>query len=126
MNTKEEQGGRRFQQLWIAGVKTHFPGAPEGYSKSWEKTDEWEQQSAATVYQQVRQFVLVGQTLRLSRKQKGQFVCMCWIAQIFKHISHPKESYITDWDQLPAWHQETYADIFEGIEAAVLQEAAYV
>lgn len=53
---------------------------------------------------------------RLSRVQKGRFVALCWIGQIFKHIPDPKPSYVADWDDLPQWQQETDADIFELIE----------
>jgi len=79
---------------------------------------EWEQQSAIAVYEQVHQFILAtaGQTQHLSREQKGRFVCLCWIGQIFKHFPEPKASYIADWESLPPWQQETDADIFEAIE----------
>ena len=126
MMTDRESGGRFFREAWIAGVKRHYPDAPkEGYIAPWEALSQWERESAIAVYAQVRQFVLVTgrQTARLSREQKGRFISLCWIGQIFKHFSDPKESYIADWDALPLWQRETDADIFEAIEQAVLQEA---
>lgn len=66
----------------------------------------------------MRQFVEVsaGNTSKLTRSQKGRFVALCWIAQIYKHIPDPKPAYVADWDDLPAWQQETDADIFEHLE----------
>ena len=40
-------------------------------------------------------------TAKLTRAQKGRFVALCWIAQIYKHIADPKPSYVADWDDLP-------------------------
>jgi hypothetical protein len=120
----KETDGQLFREAWIAGVKKHFPGTPKpGYIAPWGEMSTWEQESASTVYEQVQQFVQVagGKTTRLSREQKGRFVCLCWIGQIFKHFSDPKPSYAADWEELPAWQQETDADIFESIEAATLQ-----
>jgi hypothetical protein len=118
------EGGQLFREAWIAGVKRHYPGTPkEGYIAPWPSMQEWEQQSAIAVYEQVRQFILVttGQTQRLSREQKSRFVALCWIGQIYKHFDQPKESYVSDWEHLPSWQQETDADIFETIEKATLQ-----
>ncbi len=123
MNREEE--GRLFREAWIAGVHKHYPGAPKpGYVVPWEEMQEWEQQAAIATYEQVRQFVLLtnGCTQRLSREQKSRFVCLCWIGQIYRHFATPKESYVADWEQLPAWQRETDADIFETIERAVQQE----
>lgn len=126
MDTSEN--GRFFRDAWIAGVKQHYPGTPkEGYIAPWEATAQWEQESASAVYQQVRQFVTLsgGKTTCLSREQKGRFVCLCWIVQVFKHIPNPKPSYIADWDEIPVWQRETDADIFEAIERRELpQEVA--
>ncbi|MFI6678736.1 hypothetical protein [Kribbella sp. NPDC050470] len=111
--------GRIFREAWIAGVTKHYPGAPKpGYVAPWEDTPDWERESAAAVYEQVRAFVKVseGSTSRLSREQKGRFVALCWIAQIYRHIPNPKPSYVADWDDLPAWQRETDSDIFERIE----------
>ena len=70
------------------------------------------------MYEQVRAFVEVseGNTTKLSREQKGRFVALCWIAQIYRHFPDPKPSYVADWDDLPGWQRETDADIFERIE----------
>jgi len=111
--------GRIFREAWIAGVRKHYAGEPKaGYITPWEDTPDWERASAAAVYEQVRTFVELsnGQTAKLSREQKGRFVALCWIAQIYKHIPDPKLSYVADWDDLPTWQQETDADIFEQIE----------
>ncbi|WUJ74689.1 hypothetical protein OG809_15780 [Kribbella soli] len=113
--------GRIFREAWIAGVRKHYPGEPKpGYIAPWEDTPDWERESAAAVYDQVRAFVEVseGKTGKLSREQKGRFVALCWIAQIHRHIPDPKPSYVADWDNLPAWQRETDADIFEQIESA--------
>lgn len=114
--------GRIFREAWIAGVEKHFPGEPKpGYITPWDETPEWERESAAAVFGQVRDFVRVsgGQTAKLSREQKGRFVALCWIAQIHKHIENPKPGYVADWDALPEWQQQTDADIFEAIEQTV-------
>lgn len=121
----QEQGGRFFRDAWIAGVKQYYEGTPkEGYIAPWEAMSSWEQESAQAVYEQVRQFVVLtnGQTKALSREQKGRFVCLCWIGQILRHFSEPKESYIADWERLPRWQQETDSDIFEAIEQHAIQE----
>jgi hypothetical protein len=119
------QDGQFFREAWIAGVKRHYEGTPKpSYISPWQDMQEWEQASAIAVYQQVRQFVELstGQTQHLSREQRGRFVCLCWIAQIWKHIASPKPSYVADWEMLPAWQQETDADIFDAIEQATLQK----
>ncbi|MEU9047953.1 MULTISPECIES: hypothetical protein [unclassified Kitasatospora] len=42
------------------------------------------------------------------------------IAGVCKHLpGDPKPGYITPWDELPKWQQETDADIFETIERTV-------
>ena len=115
--------GRIFREAWIAGVIKHYPGEPKpGYIAPWEETPEWERESAAAVYAQVESFVRVsdGNTQKLTREQKGRFVALCWIAQIYRHIADPKPGYVADWDVLPQWQQETDADIFEQIEGASL------
>jgi hypothetical protein len=111
--------GRLFREAWIAGVRQHFPGEPKpGYVTPWEETAEWERVSAAAVYAQVQAFVQLagGGTAQLSRSQKGRFVALCWIGQIYKHFADPKQSYVSDWEDLPSWQRETDADIFESIE----------
>ena len=84
-----EAGGRAFREAWIAGVKRHYPGVPkDSYIADWDQTPDWERSSAAAVYDQVHAFVLAtdGRTDKLSRDQKGRFVALCWIGQIFKHF----------------------------------------
>ncbi|MFC5183588.1 hypothetical protein [Actinomadura harenae] len=115
----QTEGGRVFREAWIAGVRKHFPGDPKpGYVAPWDTTPDWERQAASAVYSQVAHFVALadGATANLSRQQKGQFVALCWIAQIYKQIPNPKPSYVADWSNLPTWQQETDSDIFEEIE----------
>lgn len=118
-----EEPGRVFREAWIAGVRKHYPGEPKpGYVTPWDDTPEWERDSAAAVYEQVRQFIEAadGATAKLTREQKGRFVALCWIAQIFKHFPNPKASYVADWSDIPEWHQETDSDIFEHIEQTLV------
>ena len=115
-----EQYGRIFRNAWIAGVKAHYPGEPKsGYIAPWEETPEWERDAAATVCGQVADFIRVssGNADKLTREQKGRFVSLCWIAQIYKHFPDPKPSYVADWGEQPEWQRETNADIFEAIAA---------
>lgn len=117
MGTEE---GRLFREAWIAGVQQHYPGEPKpGYITPWDDTPAWERDSATAVYQQVKTFITAtdGATAKLTREQKGRFVALCWIGQIYKHFPDPKRSYVADWDELPQWQRETDADIFERIEA---------
>jgi hypothetical protein len=119
--TLPNEQGRVFREAWIAGVKKYFPGEPKSsYITPWDQTPEWERDSAAAVYDQVRAFVEAtnGRTSKLTRAQKGRFVSLCWMGQIYKHIPDPKPAYVADWDDLPEWQQETDADIFEHIEQA--------
>jgi hypothetical protein len=114
-----DNAGRVFRDAWIAGVTKHYPGDPKpGYIAPWDQTPEWERASAAAVCQQVRDLLATssGAAAKLTRTQKGRFVALCWTAQIYKHFPDPKPSYVADWDDLPAWQQETDADIFEHIE----------
>ncbi|WP_405978980.1 hypothetical protein [Streptomyces sp. NBC_00158] len=116
----QTEGARLFREAWIAGVRQHFPGEPKaGYVTPWEHMPQWEREAAGAVYAQVRQFVEVATTARLSREQKGRFVATCWTAQMFKHFEDPKPGYVADWPDLPAWQQETDADTFEAIEKAI-------
>lgn len=114
-----EAHGRLFREAWIAGVTTHYPGEPKpGYIAPWEDTPQWEREAAAAVYGQVRDFVSVsgGNASKLTREQKGRFVSLCWIAQIYKHIPDPKPSYVADWNEQPEWQRETNSDVFEAVE----------
>ena len=86
-------GGQTFREAWIAGVKKHYPGTPKpSYISPWADMPNWEQQSATAVYDQVRHFIATsgGAASRLTRAQKGRFVALCWIAQIFKHVPDPE------------------------------------
>lgn len=114
--------GQVFREAWIAGVRRHYPGEPKpSYVTPWEATPEWERAAAAAVYGQVRAFVATtdGHTAKLTREQRGRFVALCWLGQVFKHIPNPKPGYVADWDQLPEWQRETNADIFEHVERHV-------
>jgi hypothetical protein len=114
-----DEPGRIFRDAWIAGVKKHYPGEPKpSYITPWQETPEWERQAAAAVYGQVRDFIEIsdGNASKLTREQKGRFVAICWIAQIYRHIESPKPGYVADWRDLPEWQRETDADIFEAIE----------
>ena len=111
--------GRVFREAWIEGIRRHYPGEPKsGYVTPWEDTPDWERESAAAVYDQVRAFIEAtgGRATMLTREQKGQFVAVCWAGQIFRHFDDPKASYVAGWAELPTWQQETDADIFERIE----------
>src|SRR6185312_7337320 len=73
----------------------HYPGEPKpSYISPWDETPEWERESAAAVYDQVRAFIETtdGGTAKLTRSQKGRFVALCWIGQIFKTLPRPKAS----------------------------------
>ncbi|GAA0589336.1 hypothetical protein GCM10010174_00210 [Kutzneria viridogrisea] len=115
----QTDGGKVFREAWIAGVTKHYPGDPKpGYIAPWADTPDWERAAATAVYDQVRAFIdaTAGNAAKLTRPQKGRFVALCWIGQIHKHFSDPKPAYVADWADLPAWQQETDADIFEHIE----------
>ncbi|MFD0857213.1 hypothetical protein ACFQ07_33730 [Actinomadura adrarensis] len=117
--TQQDETGRIFREAWISGVRRYYPGEPKpGYVAPWEDTPDWERQAATAVYRQVAEFVSIsnGATAKLTREQKGRFVALCWVAQIYKHIPDPKPSYVADWEALPEWQQQTDADIFEQIE----------
>ncbi|MER5882458.1 hypothetical protein ABT160_01375 [Streptomyces sp. NPDC001941] len=117
----EGEGARLFREAWISGVRQHFPGEPKpGYVTPWEATPQWERDAAGVVYEQVRHFVEAsgGHAARLSREQKSRFLATCWTAQMYKHFDDPKPGYVADRPDLPAWQQETDADIFEAIERA--------
>ncbi|GIJ48712.1 hypothetical protein Val02_55980 [Virgisporangium aliadipatigenens] len=116
--TEGVDGGRIFRAAWIAGVRRHFPGEPKAsYVTPWEDTPEWERRAAAAVYEQVRSFLAVtdGAATKLSREQKGRFVALCWIGQMYAHFGDPKPAYVADWSAMPEWQRETDADIFDHI-----------
>jgi hypothetical protein len=117
-----DAAGRLFRTAWVDGVMRHYPGTPKaGYVGPWDDMPEWERDSARTVAGLIAQLVDAsdGGTAGLSREQRSQFVATAWIAQIYKHFPDPKPSYVTPWPDLPAWQQETDADIFDVIEQAV-------
>ncbi|MFG1683451.1 hypothetical protein ACGFNP_25005 [Nonomuraea sp. NPDC049269] len=117
-----QEPGRLFREAWIDSVRKHFPGEPKpSYITPWEETPDWERSCAAAVEEQVRAFVdaAAGQTAKLTREQRGRFVAICWLGQIYKHVADPKPSYVADWDDLPEWQRETDADIFDHIEQAL-------
>lgn len=119
MEIMDEKAGHAFRKAWIIGVRTHFPGVPkDGYVVPWEDMPQWERESAAAVFHQVRTFIeQTGKAaLRLSLNQKSQYVALCWTAQVFKHFPSPKPSYVAEWSNLPEWHKSTNADIFLFIE----------
>ncbi|PYC73582.1 hypothetical protein C7C46_25165 [Streptomyces tateyamensis] len=114
--------GEFFRELWVEGVKKHFPGEPKaGYVVPWAQTPAWERASAAAVHQLVADLVRLseGGASKLSREQKGRFVALCWTAQIYRHFEDPKPGYVADWEDLPAWQRETDSDIFERIEQSL-------
>jgi len=102
----------------LRGTQDYRGGPKASYITPWDETPDWERVSATAVYEQVRAFVDAtdGHTAKLTRAQKGRFVALCWIGQIYKHIAEPKAAYVADWDDPPHWQQETDADIFEHIE----------
>ncbi|HEX5495032.1 MAG TPA: hypothetical protein VFX70_10710 [Mycobacteriales bacterium] len=121
-NHVDDERGRVFREAWVAGVTRHYPGEPKpGYVAGWEHTPDWERASATAVYDQVVTFLrgTDGAAAKLTRAQKGRFVALCWIGQIYRRFPDPKAAYVADWDDLPAWQRETDADIFESIEQQV-------
>jgi hypothetical protein len=88
----------------------------------------WEKESAIAVYEQIKQLVMLtgGKSQKLTQEQKGRFVCLCWIAQIYKYIPEPKPAYVADWEQLPEWQRCTDIAIFEAIERQVVEESMLV
>lgn len=116
---QDDERGRIFREAWIAGVAKHYPGKPKpGYVAPWEEMLDWEKASATATYGQVLAFLQATDRAasKLTRAQKGNFVALCWIGQVFRHFPDPKPSYVADWGELPSWQQETDADIFERIE----------
>lgn len=117
--------GQMFRNAWIEGVKRHYPGHPKpGYITPWEDTADWERTAAAAVCRQVLAFIEVtaGAVAKLSREQRGRFIALCWTAQVYRAFPDPKPSYVTDWNELPAWQQEVDADIFDAIEQAAADD----
>ncbi|MET8875719.1 hypothetical protein [Nocardia sp. NPDC004604] len=88
---------------------------------------EWEQASAIAVYKQIAGFIDTtgGATSNLTEEQRGRFVALCWIGQIYKHIANPKPSYVADWDELPEWQQRVDAAIFDAVEASLTTTSSH-
>lgn len=110
--------GRLFREAWIAGVTRHYPGEPKpSYVAAWEDTPEWEQHAATAVCGQVLAFIQAsdGAVSKLTREQRGRFIALCWIAQIYRAFPNPKPAYVADWDAMPPWQQHVDADIFDTI-----------
>jgi hypothetical protein len=82
-----------------------------------EQTPDWERFCAAAAETMVRTLFdsSDGAAGRLTDVQKGQFVAACWNAQIYRHVSDPKPSYVAPWEQLPDWQQRVDAAIFNAI-----------
>lgn len=124
---EQEKGGRFFREQWIAGVKKHYPGtAKPGYIAPWEGMQMWEQQAALSVYEQVRAFVHAGyqpeNIVHLSREQAGRLVSALWNGEVYRNYPEkPKAGYVAPYDELPAWQQETDADIYAAIEIQTLR-----
>ncbi|WP_285509896.1 hypothetical protein [Actinokineospora sp. NBRC 105648] len=107
------ESGQVLREAWINGVREHSPGAHAAADvASWEELPEWERDAANAVSDQVREFVALGGTRKLTRVQKGQFVALCFLAQAHKHGS----ARAADWDELAPWQREVDADVFEHIE----------
>src|SRR5579872_5783953 len=112
-------GGRFFRDRWIDLVKRHYPGTPPSKElRPWEDLEPWEQENAIKVYGLVQHLAwTVGWPIDgLSREQKGRFVYRCMIAQVWKRTPQYEEAHPVDWNELPTWQQESYADIFGNIE----------
>jgi hypothetical protein len=121
-----EAGGRFFRGAWIAGVHKHYPGTPkESYIKPWEEMDEWEQESAIAVYQQVAGVIHAGlhqERLTLTREQGGRLIRIAWVGQMYRYFREPKPAYVANWDEMSSqWEREVDMDIFEAIQQAILQ-----
>ncbi|GGK17844.1 hypothetical protein GCM10010124_08010 [Pilimelia terevasa] len=117
MNSSMEPG-EALRVAWIAGVHRHHPGEPRAsYVTPWADTPLWERAAAAAVEEQVRRFVEVtgGAAGRLTPTQRGQFVALCWLGQMYRHFGDPKPGYVADWAQLPPWQQATDIDIFDAL-----------
>ena len=113
------QYGQLFRDAWVAGVRKYYPGEPKpSYVAGWEDIADWERTAAEAVCQQVHNFLdlTANAAAKLTRIQKGRFIALCWLGQMYQYFPKPKPSYVADWSQLPEWQQETDADIFEHIE----------
>jgi hypothetical protein len=66
------------REAWITGVMQHYPGEPKpSYISPWDETPEWERESAAAVYDQVRVHRRYQRQYREAHPfQKGRFVAL--------------------------------------------------
>ena len=65
----------------------------------------------------MRDFLAVsdGHAGRLTREQKGRFVAMCWVAQIYRHFEDPKPAYVADWADLPGWTSDHQLELWPAL-----------
>ncbi len=113
------EGGRFFQDQWIRIVIERCPdNSPFEKLLPWEDLEPWEQENVVKAYELVQHLAwTVGWPIDgLSREQKGRFVHTCLIAQVWKRAPQHDEIALGDWNQLPTWQQQAYADLFEMIE----------
>ncbi len=88
---------------------------------------EWEQKAAIATYEQAKVFILAGVhegqfISHLTQEQGGRLICIIWTDQMRTHFGNTKPSYVSPWKELPDWQQKVDMDIFETIQATVLQE----
>ncbi|MFI9393723.1 hypothetical protein [Streptomyces bauhiniae] len=113
------EGARLFREAWIAGVRRHFPGEPEpGFVTPWEDVPEWQREVSGIVASRIQGLMELseGNAARLSREQKGRFVAICWATEVSDQLDEPDPAEIAEWPDLPLWHRETVADVFEALE----------
>ncbi len=128
LNRDYEEVGRFFRNAWITGVHQYFPGTPKpGYISLWEEMEQWERDSAIAAYKHTEAFILAGvqqgrYVSRLTEEQGGRLVCMIWVDQMRIHFGDSKPSYLSPWEDLPAWQQKVDVSIFGAIQSKVLQE----
>ena len=117
--------GQALREAWIAGVHKHYPGTPSpGYLAPWEETPEWERKCAAMVEYKVRLNVTTfrAEFGALTDEERGQYIANCWITGVLQHLPNPKAGYLTPWEELPAWQQNTDIDIFHALEDLALNQ----
>ncbi|MBM7771641.1 hypothetical protein JOD54_001845 [Actinokineospora baliensis] len=107
------EGGQVFLRAWVASARKNRADVREA---EWSALPAWERASANAVYDLVRAFVEAGGTDGLSRVHKGRFAALCWSAQAHRHNAAP----VADWERLPAWQRDAYAEVFEHIEQLIL------
>ncbi|MCK2245232.1 MULTISPECIES: hypothetical protein [unclassified Crossiella] len=111
----QHEPGEFFRQTWIDAVNEHYPGEPKSsYVAPWPETREWEQRCAAAVEGQLRDFLTRsdGHAAQLTQEQKGQYVTLCWLAQVYRHVDDPKPAYVAGWGDMQEWHRRVNISIF--------------